>query len=404
MKSSHIPLMNKDLVRYASLVYGFLHFTLRIYHFFISEKYKCYRSFYNLILIIAFTFACNTLTISSSYSFNDKILAKVGNKIITSYEFNARIDLIRITNGIEFDKLRPDEREKLHYQILNMLIDENVAKLEAEKLGIEIKGKDVESAIDLIAQDNGLKTEQFVSVLENNNVNIEDFRQQVKSQLLWAEMVKTQVRPKILISDLEILENKNLLLTMQELEKNRLEETMKAYRREVSKPTIDDRVELAEIVLPLDYKVNDKDIHYILEYIFTQLASGVRFNELAKKYSIETSSSDNAGSIGWIAVKDLSNPYVDIITQLNIGQIGQPMQIGDKIIILQLVNYQESPKSKKERLINENKMLERLTINKKDNANPELEIKNLLYDIKLGLYLSRYLTKIKQNYMIELNI
>ena len=136
---------------------------------------------------------------------------------------------------------------------------------------------------------------------------------------------------------------------------------------------------MAEIELPL--KNNAEDKNTILEV--NEEINKFGFKNAAIKYSISNSSSDG-GDIGWINAKSLSSEMLSIISKMKVGEMSRPIVRTDRIIILKLLDQKKIDINK----VDINDLRKKIIKNKKNQL--------------LSLYSNNYLSKIKNNALIEM--
>ena len=137
--------------------------------------------------------------------------------------------------------------------------------------------------------------------------------------------------------------------------------------------------ELAEIEISL--KNNSDDKNTILE-VNNQIEK-IGFEKTAVKYSMSTTSLDG-GKIGWINSKSLSKKILTILDKMKIGDISEPIIQTNTATIIKLLD-------KKTINLNEmdlNELRKKIVNNKKNEL--------------LSLYSNNYLSKIKNNALIEI--
>ena len=137
--------------------------------------------------------------------------------------------------------------------------------------------------------------------------------------------------------------------------------------------------ELAEIEISL--KNNSDDKNTILE-VNNQIEK-IGFEKTAIKYSMSTTSLDG-GKIGWISSKSLSKKILTILDKMKIGDISEPLIQTNTATII--------------------KLLDKKTINLNETDMDELrkKIVNNKKNELLSLYSNNYLSKIKNNALIEI--
>ena len=195
-------------------------------------------------------------------------------------------------------------------------------------------------------------------IFKNNNLDFELYVNEIETEFNWQKLIFRTFRDKITLDKNEIDNELNDLLET----KGNLQE-----------------YELAEIEISL--KNNSDDKNTILE-VNNQIEK-IGFEKTAIKYSMSTTSLDG-GKIGWISSKSLSKKILTILDKMKIGDISEPIIQTNTATII--------------------KLLDKKTINLNETDMDELrkKIVNNKKNELLSLYSNNYLSKIKNNALIEI--
>ncbi len=297
-------------------------------------------------------FLINFFFIEISYAdIKNKIVAKVGNEIITSFEIKNKIlgNLI-ITNNI----INQENINKIKRKSLDDLIDIKIKKNELKGKKINVDISQINSYLNQISANNieGLKNK-----FSEQNLNFDLFVEEVHVELKWQKVIYNEYSSKI------------------EIESNYIfNEVEKILKTEISSK----EVNLSEIQLVNnDKKLTKVKISNIIDEINKN-----GFENTASKLSVSSSSS-NKGNIGWININALSKQIYNVVTNLKPGEISKPIFQSNSILFIKL--NQERKISNKD--INKEDFKKRL-IQQKQN-----EIFNQ--------YSLNHLSTIKNKYLIE---
>jgi parvulin-like peptidyl-prolyl isomerase len=85
---------------------------------------------------------------------------------------------------------------------LESLIDDELVKQEAKKLGLFPSESDLEQSIQGIMKQNRLSSGQFVEALAKQGTPMPIYRQQLRNQMIKARLIQSKVKPKIAQSSL----------------------------------------------------------------------------------------------------------------------------------------------------------------------------------------------------------
>ena len=173
-----------------------------------------------LILLITFIF---NFYIKSSISQDIdgannllSIVAIVNDEPITMMDLDARLRLIIITSNLPNTL---ETRENLSGQVLQSLINERLQNQEAKKLGIRVTDLEVQNNIRFIEKQNNLEENKLIETLFNNGVPKSALPNRLKSNLIMQKLLQNIIKPKIIINNNEINnEYKNLLANNGKME------------------------------------------------------------------------------------------------------------------------------------------------------------------------------------------
>ncbi|MBW2041889.1 MAG: SurA N-terminal domain-containing protein [Deltaproteobacteria bacterium] len=166
--------------------------------------FKACRAFLSAVAVVLG--ACGWIPVSLHAEVVDRILAVVNDDIVTLYEFNQAFKpyetRIRSLNY-------PPEKErqmlkKVRGDVLNQLIDEKLTEQEIQQLNLSVSETEIENTIERFKAANKLTDAQFQNALVKEGLSLEEYRKQVKDQLLRAKLVNRQVKSKIVITKEEI--------------------------------------------------------------------------------------------------------------------------------------------------------------------------------------------------------
>lgn len=317
---------------------------------------------------------------SANGEIHNRIRAKVTDKIITQYDLTTRIKNAAILSNINLNALNASEKANLENQALESLIDDKIAELEAKRLGIEVNDEMLKDFFEDLAKANNTSVKNFITQLISSGINMNNFKQQIKAKIIWSVFVKMYLKNKAHVNSIEVIASQNIA------ERLKAERTNNANKSIM--PNINDEIEIAEIVLPADYNENGMNVNDLLEHIGVELRNGTPFAYLAAQYSINDLTSSNGGLVPKLKLKNMDQTYIDAITRMQKGDVADPIQVDDKIIVIKLVDF---------------KSAENVELKKKANvAITDEDIKNAIIETKLETHLTNHLAKMKKQYFIQI--
>ena len=302
------------------------------------------------IKIIVFILIFKIINLSL-YAKENKIIAKIENEIVTSYELKNKI---RTTLIMANQEVNQENVNKTKRRALISLINSKLKKYEISKYNLKAEDKSVNNQLMNISSNNipALK-EQF----RNNNLNYQLFIEEIKIDLAWQTLVYSLFNEKVKVNYEEIdRELESLIKNQKNIEEYKISE-----------------IEI--------YVENNENVKKKIELI-TEEIKKVGFDNAAMKYSV-SSSSTKKGDLGWINAKTLSEKIYRVIKEMEIGEVSPPLESFENFLLLKLVD----------RRISQIKNLDREQLRKNLITQKENELYNL--------YSRSHLSKIRNNALIE---
>ena len=308
--------------------------------FFFIKKIK-------IITIILFLINFNV------YSLENKILFKVENQIITTFDVYDHVKYLTVLN--------PDIQKLDYNQILeiskNNLIREKVKKKEIMKIfkKIEIQDEEFNKVIKSIFKKNNLNNiEELKEFLNSLKLNFVDVKEKILVEIFWNQLIYDKFFSKIKINEEQL--KKEIMNKQKNIKKSYL---------------------LSEIIFNIENKLDFEEKYKTIKNSIEKIG----FKNTALTYSL-SSTSTSGGDLGWIDEGAFIDEINKAINEIKIGEYTKPILTQSGFLILMLNDIKEN-----EIEIDFNKELSKL-INLK--ANQQLE-----------QYSNIYYNKIQKDTLIE---
>ncbi len=299
-------------------------------------------------VIFFFLLNCGT---SAFGVIQNKILIKIENEIISSYELKNKINTLIVLSNKEVNQSNIDKIKKI---AVNELINLKMKKIELAKYNLEIDRNNLNSYLNKISSGN---IQEFKNKFKVNNLDYNFYLDEIKTQLTWQKLIFSLYKDKVIIEEKEINDD---------LEKSlKLNSTIKEYN-------------LSEMDILLD---NITDLSKKLSEINFQIQN-YGFEETAKQFSGSYSASEG-GRLGWLSEKSLSNKILNKVNKLKINEISDPIISGNSLMLIKLNNVR---------------------VKQVQNLNTEDLRKSIIKRRKnelFSLYSNSHLSKIKNNLLVE---
>ena len=136
-------------------------------------------------------------------NFIDRIAIIVDDGIIMESELNEALENT-ITNFEETGERLPP-REIIFSRVIEKLIMDEILLQKAEKFGVRISDQELNESLSRFAEQDGLSLQDFRKKIESEGKQFKDFREAIKTELILRRVQGGLVRPKIIISDQELM-------------------------------------------------------------------------------------------------------------------------------------------------------------------------------------------------------
>ena len=264
--------------------------------------------FYNIFILLLF-FKSDILLAKVE----NKIIANVGNQIITAYELKNKIKISIILNNQELNQNNVNRNKK---KALTTLVNYKLKKIELIKYSALNEEIDTSAYIINIAKNYNVNVETFKNIFIDNSLDYDLYLEEVKTELNWQQLILSIYRTKVQIDEEQInIELQELIKKQKEIEEYKLAEI--------------------EVITK-----NISDINSSVQEIKDQIRE-FGFENTAIKYSASATAMD-AGFIGWINSRSLSDIILTKIQNLKINEISEPIVQPNSVLFIKILDKKKS--------------------------------------------------------------
>ena len=267
-----------------------------------SKRFEC--SICCIIYAFLFvTFGFPLITKAEGAEVVDRIVAVVNDDIITLFELNRSFEpyaeKVRAL-GYQIDK----ERKmlfKVREDVLSRLIDQKIKDQEIKRFNITISEKEIDQTIERIKEANFYTDEDLRAALANDGLTMEEYREQIKEQILRTKLVNLEIKSKIVITEDDI---------------------KFYYENHQDKYGGKKKYHLRNIIMKVSPFADEKEklgIKTNMDAILDKLNEGQSFETLAMTYS-ESSLAAEGGDLGLFGLDELSLQLRDTIKEMKTGE------------------------------------------------------------------------------------
>ena len=256
----------------------------------------------SIILIILFK-------INYLYGFENKILFKVNNEIITTIDISNEINYLKSINN----KINELEKKTIIEIAKNSIIKEKIKEIELKKniKELKINENDLKILIENQFKKIGFTNlDEFEAYLRSKKVNIEKIKEKLIIDTFWKQMIYFKYKDQIKI-DKEKIAN--------EISQKKT----KTYN-------------ISEIV----FRANNKEE---LNEKYQKIKETIELKGFEKAAIIHSISdtSKNEGIIGWVKETSLSPILLNNISKISKNEFTKPISIPGGFIIIKINDYNE---------------------------------------------------------------
>ena len=259
---------------------------------------------------IILCFICLLLFNNNVNSFENKILLKVNNEIITSIDILNELKYLQIINE-EFRGLDKEETFKISK---NSVIREKIKEIEIKKIVNEITVDDkiLNNLLLNYFKEFKIKTiSELDKFFLSNNINPDTIKKKITIEMLWNQLIYDKYSQNVKIDKKSII---------NELKKN------------------DKQTEflLSEILFNVSDNENLKDKLNLIKNSINKIS----FSQTAIAHSI-SETANKGGKLGWIKESVLSKKIYNELKKLKIGELTKPIIVPGGFLILKVTDIRE---------------------------------------------------------------
>lgn len=230
----------------------------------------------------------------------NRVVAIVNDGIVVSSELDAAIS--NVSSQLQEKGTPLPARNVLEKQVLERLVVEKLQLQIAGVNGMSIDDSTLNDELQSLAQQNKLSLSEFREVLERDGVSYNDFREELRKQLLIQELRRQMVGSHIKVSDQEV---DNLLAMMKASGKGDVEYHLAHIL-----------IAIPEAASPEQIQAAEARAGQILE----RLHSGADFAGIAIAESNGQTALEG-GDLGWRSIGQVPELFIDPIKTLQVGDV-----------------------------------------------------------------------------------
>ena len=256
-----------------------------------------------------------------------RTVASVNGVKIKQSEVDTYLDFLK--NQTPDAKLPENEEElkSIKTVIINSLIDTRLLEEYADKNGIEASKEEV--------------NEQFEKIVDSYPSK-DDFEKDLKEKEISTKFLKSELESQILISKIFEEVTKDVSISSEQVEDYYNENKETLFK-------VPEKVKISHILITFssegeDSEAGEKRREEALDkikYVKVQLEEGGEFEELAKKYSDDESSSANGGDLGYVSEGQLIEELGEAAFLMDVGEVSEIIETSYGFHLIKVTDRQE---------------------------------------------------------------
>jgi len=247
----------------------------------------------------------------------NRIVASVNNDVVLDSELRNRSTMV--ISQLQTQQAELPSRSALQKQILDRLILENLQLQMAERNGIRIDDETLNNNMRKLAKQNDMSLSEFRGALEQDGYDYVAFREQFRNQITIKQIRQQMVENRVEVTEQEV---DHLLATAA---------TFNDQNREYH---------LAHILVSTPEAASPKQIQEArirADDILARLGDGADFEQMAIAES-DGQQALSGGDLSWRKTGQLPSFFSDVVGQLQIGQISDPIRSPSGFHIIKIMD------------------------------------------------------------------
>ncbi len=245
----------------------------------------------------------------------DRIVAVVNDGVITQYQLDSRTR--SATAQLRRQKVQLPPEDVLRRQVLEQMVTERAQVQQAKEAGIRIEDNELSQALDRVAAGQKMSTAQLRQTVEKDGMKWNDFREEIRDQMMIARIREREVDAKINVTPGEV---DNFLANQ-------------------TGTGVGEEVHLAHILIRIPEGASPETLQKLrlkAVNIDEQAKAGRDFAQLAATYS-EANDAMQGGDLGFRPVDGLPQVMASAVANLRPGQVSDVVRSPSGFHIVKLI-------------------------------------------------------------------
>ena len=271
----------------------------------------------NFLLKFFLLFSISTAVYSDELIPLDRVVAIVGDGVITELELNKETSLTR-QNIVNSGSAVPD-LIYLRQQVLERMITRKVLTNLADRTGIRVSDAEVRRALQRLAREQNLSVDDYMTAIDAKGLSVNALRENIVLEAKILKLRRRDVEAKLIVNDSEI----------------------KSYLEKRESETSDQNESLiAHILITIPENVTSEDLKRAQDKVaeaILKIDEGLDFRRVAAELS-EATDALEGGVMGWRDASNLPELFIDALSEMRIGQRSDVLRSANGLHILYLLD------------------------------------------------------------------
>ena len=265
-----------------------------------------------LLLLLLMTLAVQPATAKNL----TKVTAVVNNDIISSYQLDKAV-LEALASDAKGNQLTSKQFDELKARVLENLINEKLVEQRIKELGLTVPDPELNAAIEDVQIKNNLTAEMLKQAVEAQGMSFEDYRQQLKNEILRYKLLGREVNYKVQVTTGEVREY--------------FREHIDEYR---AKPKI--RVSSVSFEIPTNISEDEmQELNKRVAVTRDLLINGEEFDKVLEAQGDGVF----GGDMGEMVPEDLAQELQDALAGLTVGQVSEPVTMNNQLLLFMVTEH-----------------------------------------------------------------
>ncbi len=273
-----------------------------------------------LALLLSMGFAVSTALAAEAVVPLNRIVAVVNDQVLTQNELQR--ELFAVRQQLKQQGIRSPSEAVLNKQVLERLITTQIQLQQAEQSGIVVDEETLSNTISNIAAQNNLSLAEFRKVLQRDGFKFEQFREDIRKEIIIRRLRQRQVESRITVTAQEIDD----FIATQKVQGN-----------------INSDYHLGHILIALPDAATPEQIKEAREKalaIWKELKEGADFRQTATAVS-DGRQALQGGDLGWRKTGELPTLFADVVVSMKPGEISEPIRSASGFHIISLLDFRD---------------------------------------------------------------